>query len=349
MKRAFLYLTVALMGLGLLWSCQSNRSEEGNTETDEQQVTKRGSSGKTLELMIVTDKNLYTGVVEQVCDSLFFSQRIGQLRPDPTFSRVIIPPSSFNSQDMFRVHRNIIMIDIKPDNPNKVYRHIDRWASPQVIYDFAAKDAHSFDSMLCRCYAKILDDIYKAEHIRIEKAYNGMAGVEVMKTIEKHFGFHLTFSNEFNIYKRTSDFAWVMKRTKDYDISILIKKEPYRSLRSFDEDIILNGLDDMCKNNIPGPAEGSYMGLEREQFPIEYNKVTLADQYCIETRGLWRTFGDFMGGPYVSYTLTSPDKKELITLMGFVYSPRTDAPQINHRDLLMQCESICYSLRFSDK
>ena len=341
MKKVILPLMITLLGLNLLCSCDS-----GNTEKPS---GKRSSSGKTLELMIVTDKETYKGDVARVVDSLFFSQRLGQLRPDPMFSRVMIPPASYYEQDMFRVHRNIIIIDIKPDNPNKVYRHIDEWSSPQVVYDFVAKDAASFDSMMCRCYAKMLDDMYNAEHLRVQKAFMDMSNPELMKKIEKHFGFHLTFSKEFDIYKMTEDFAWVMKRTKDYDISVLIKKEPYRSQASFDKEIILNGLNAMCKEHVPGPAEGSYMGLERKEFPIEYNKVTLAGQYCVETRGLWRTFGDIMGGPYVSYTLTSPDNKYLITLMGFVYSPRTDVPQYNHRDFLMQCEAICYSLRFLEE
>jgi hypothetical protein len=51
-----------------------------------------------------------------------------------------------------------------------------------------------------------------------------------------------------------------------------------------------------------------------------------------------------MGGPYVSYTLLSPDKKNVIMLMGYVYCPRNKP--WTKRDLLMQVESICWSIDF---
>ena len=65
-------------------------------------------------------------------------------------------------------------------------------------------------------------------------------------------------------------------------------------------------------------------------------------KYAVETRGLWRSFGDFMGGPFVNYTLLSPDGKQLVELTGFVYCPRFDK-----RDYMMQVDGICRSIKWT--
>ena len=93
------------------------------------------------------------------------------------------------------------------------------------------------------------------------------------------------------------------------------------------------------KREVPGPAEGSYMATER-RVALEGRVVDLdGAKYCVETRGLWRLFGDFMGGPFVSYSILSPDGKQVVELTGYVYCPR-----FNKRDYLMQVDSIGRSI-----
>ena len=75
--------------------------------------------------------------------------------------------------------------------------------------------------------------------------------------------------------------------------------------------------------------------------------VTLGEDIkAVETRGLWRTYNDFMGGPFVSYTFLSPGGEEMMTLVGCVYSPSQRNKMVMKRDLLMQLDGICRSLKF---
>ena len=66
--------------------------------------------------------------------------------------------------------------------------------------------------------------------------------------------------------------------------------------------------------------------------------------YAVETRGLWNVVGDFMAGPFVSYSIVNPESDKIITAEGWVYYPNKDK-----RDLLRQLESILYSLKFVNK
>ena len=86
-------------------------------------------------------------------------------------------------------------------------------------------------------------------------------------------------------------------------------------------------------------VSGEYM-MEIKSRTVQFPTGT----YCVETRGCWRLFGNYMGGPFVSYAVLSPDNKELVTVTGYVYCPRNKP--YTKRDLLMQLESVCYSLKF---
>ena len=63
-------------------------------------------------------------------------------------------------------------------------------------------------------------------------------------------------------------------------------------------------------------------------------------KYAMESRGLWRTEGDLLGGPFVSYTIYDDDKGLIITLDAF-----TLAPEIDKRNLLFEEEAILKSFR----
>ena len=312
---------------------------------------KKGSSGKTLELMIVADKDVYRGETKALIDSLFGRPQIGLPVPEKMFDIVNIPVSSYKNTEMFQNHRNIIFCDVNPGNPDKVYMHIDEYAAPQVVFDFAVKDQASLRDMLRKYEHHILDQVYNAEHRRVIKAFKGMENFKINEAIRKQFGFGLMFSNEFAIAKQLDGFAWIRKEAKDFGIGVLVDVFPYENQNVFDEQPILDRLDTIMKRNVPSNADGSYTGIERRRdaqgnylAPITLRKVDFDSNYCIETRGCWRSFGDFMGGPYVSYTLLSPDKKNVIMLMGYVYCPRNKP--WTKRDLLMQVESICWSIDF---
>ncbi len=337
MKKTTMLLFVALTAASMMVSCGSKeRPAQG----------KKGSSGKTLEMLLVADKTVYSGSTKLLIDSLFRCPQEGFLMPEPIFDVVNIPPSSFNNAEMFQAHRNIIICDINPENPNKVYKSNDKWAAPQVVYDFAMKDRHALDSFLAKCAPMIINDMRMADRRRVIKAFNSMRAPDVMNRIKENFGFSLTVSDEFEIAKMTDDFAWIRKETKDFGVGVLVKTMPYKDKAVFEEKEILRNLDTMMKQHVPAPAENSYMGTER-RVDAARQQVTMAGQYCIETRGMWRTFGDFMGGPYVNYTLLTPDQKTVVMLTGYVYATRTTkSTPYSKRDYLMQADGICWSIAF---
>ena len=334
MKRTLIIMSAAVL---LLTACHSRQNEA---------ILKRSSSGKTCEVLLAADKSTYRGETQELIDSILREPQPGLPQPQPRFDVVNIPVSSLHNTQMFQMHRNIILCDVNPENPDKVYISHDKWATPQTMVDIAASSDSALRDLLRRYEAVIKKNIYQDEHQRMINAFYNDRNVELMMQLKEKFGFEITCSQDYRLAKtelEDPNFAWIHKETKDFTLGVLIQTMPYRDESQFAPEKIENRLDTIMKRQVPGPAKGSYMGTERREeilhTPYEYT----GSSYCVETRGMWRVYGDFMGGPFVTYTLLSPDSKQIVEVTGFVYCPRFDK-----RDYLMQVEGICNSIRWTN-
>jgi hypothetical protein len=116
----------------------------------------------------------------------------------------------------------------------------------------------------------------------------------------------------------------------------------YKNEEQFSQENIIALRDELAKKYIPGPTRGSYMGTEHrfgflsDTVQIGEDKIT-----AVETRGLWRLFNDYMGGPFVNYCFKDNNGQRFVMIDCFVYSPKT-----SKRDQLMQLESVVYGIKY---
>lgn len=330
MKRIALFFAAAL----LMVACNNRQNDA---------ILKKSSSGKTLEVLVAADKGRLSKTTRDVIDSVLRQPQGCLPQPEARFDVVSVPVSSLRNTHMFQMHRNIIILEVKDGNPDKVYIDRDKWAEPQVVVDIAASSEESLRDLLCKYEPNIVQAIYDAEHKRMQKAFYNVRNVDLMNRVKEKFGFELTFSEDFMWASEDDGFAWIRKETKDISLGVLINTSPYRSQDQFSPEKIYNRLDTIMRRHVPSPGEDGYMGTERrvemESMQVDYE----GSQYCIQTHGLWRLVAttDRMGGPFVCYSLLSPDGKQVVDLIGFVYAPR-----FNKRDYLMQVEGICASLKW---
>lgn len=315
-----------------------------NNSPENQALKMRSSSGKTCEVLVAADKVHYEGATKALLDSLLREPQAGLPQPEPRFDIINVPVTSLYNTQMFKMHRNIIVCDVKAGNPDKFYVHHNQWAEPQVVVDVAASSDSSLRAMLRNRASLVLDEFYKAEYQRMEKAFVKDRNIELMQRVKAKYGFSIVVPQEFSWAKEDGDFLWLRKETKDFGLGVLVNVSPYRSESQFEAEKIANRLDTLMKREVPGPAEGSYMATER-RVELESRQVAFgASKYGIETRGLWRLMGDFMGGPFVAYSLLSPDGATVVDLVGYVFCPRFDK-----RNYLMQVDGICRSIKWVEK
>ena len=161
---------------------------------------KRGSSGKTLEMLLVANPDVYVGDTKQLIDTIFRAPQLGLPQVEPMFDVVNIPRSSFENAEMFRAHRNVLILDLGEGNPDKVYLYRDRWATPQVVIEIAAASRRSLDSLIVRYAAQTVSEMHEADYRRIDKVFASTAGTELMREVEQQFGCPVLLPDNQGIY-----------------------------------------------------------------------------------------------------------------------------------------------------
>ena len=301
-----------------------------------------GSGGKTCEVIVVTPKDHWNGTVGDSIRAFFGAIQPGLNQPEPYFDLVNIQPRQFNESEMFRRHRNVLIVeyDAQTAMPGLEMTQ-DVWAFPQIVMKFNLRDGRDFDSLFPLCKQRLMQAVYAKEYQRIQKVFKADQALNLTARLQEEYGFGLVFPDGFGFAAADRDFGWIRKESKHYGQGIIFSVYPYLSQTDFQIENIITRRNAMCAK-IPGPTEGSYMGTEteEEEFRPFSRPVLLNGCYAVETRGLWKLEGDFMGGPFVNYLIADTANARLIMLDAYLYSPRKPK-----RDLLMQMEGIARSFK----
>ncbi len=348
MKRRNFIISLFFMILSVIFvlGCSKNDNKNGEIKTSTAENPKNlpSSGGKTLEMILVIPDEIYKGELKDSIGGYFMKACEGLSQPEPLFDVVQMNPNAFFKSEMFQKHRNVFIIDFKSTNKeNTIFQKIDYKSYPQAYFQIIANNRDSLYSLITKYSPSIIHQFYDNEHRRVAAAFRNYENIEITKKLKTTFKFSLAFSKEYLISKFEDDFAWFRKDFKvnneQKTLNIMIYKTPFLGNGMFNEEKIIELRNKISKANIPGPTRGSYMGTE-ERFPFYRNTISLNGKPAVETRGLWRLYNDFMGGPFVNYCFHDEKTNQFVMIDCFLY-----APNQTKRDELMQLESIVYSLK----
>jgi hypothetical protein len=299
--------------------------------------TKPNSGGKTLEVLVVSSKSDFEGEVGDTLRAFFMQPNLALNQAEPMFSLANISWTMFEKTEMFRRMRSIIVINFTPDIlPNFSVRQ-DVWARNQIVFQFDVSDRKEFFMLFQEKRDLMMKSFYSRERNRMIAAFKTTENYIISERLIKIFGFRLIAPEGFRILTSTPNFVSINKETKDYGQNLMIYTYPYTAT-SFKQSDIIRVRNEIAERYIFGPLEGSFMTTEMLLPPIS-TEVNLNGRYAIETRGLWKLVGDFMGGPFVNYVFLDEKTNQMVMIDGFLYSPKK-----GKRDLLMHLESIAFSI-----
>jgi hypothetical protein len=312
---------------------------------DDLTSTGKNSSGKTAEMIVVTNNQAkWEGRVGDTI-SKFFNKEFDVLpQPEPLFEISHIPAASFTDNAMFQAHHNVFILDI--DNSLRKSRldvQKDEWASPQTVIRLSAPTEEDLIVFFEESKKSILTLLMKSERERLINTFNKFRDAEVIDELKNHSRLTLELPSGFYIAKKTADFIWIRKETPKISQGIMIYTYDFVDTIAFDVSRIIAFRNSMTEEYIPGPSEGSFMKVSEDFLPVTSKRIDFNGKFAVETRGLWKLEQDFMGGPFINYTLVDGKRNKVITLDGYVYAP--NAPK---RDLMIQMEALIYSLKFED-
>ncbi len=312
----------------------------------------RQASGKAGEVIVVCGKGYWEGDVGGAIRDLLAADYPSLPQREASFDLINVPDNMFT--DMFRTHRNLVMVKISKDESEaKMGIRNDVWSTPQTIVTITAGSAEQAISLIKSDGEKLFNAIEQAERNRIIRSSKRYEEVSLRNTVTKMLGGSPYFPSGYSLKKMTDDFIWISYETSytnqgffayRIDISDLVKHNA-GGVPDITLEMLIAARNIILERNVPGMFEGTYMTTAsgEEQAPsLKWMKYKGRD--FGEIRGLWEVQNDFMGGPFVQHVFYDKDGQSLIVLEGFVYAPKYDK-----RNYLRQLEAILYSFEWEEE
>jgi len=295
------------------------------------------SAGRTLEVLVVCSRSDFEGGLGDTLREALMRPNASLNQAEPMFTLSNVIPSAFERTDMFQRMRSIIIINFTQENLRQFVVRRDVWANNQIVFQFNVPDRETF-FVLFREHQELMEQaFFHREHARMISTFRTTESFVIADRLRSTFGFRLVAPDQFRIRTSNPNFVSINRETRHFGQNLMIHTYPFTA-NSFTQEDIIRVRNEISQRYIFGPLEGSFMTTEYRVPPIS-RAVNLNGRFAIETRGLWRLIGDFMGGPFVNYVFLDEERNQMVMIDGFVY-----APGRGKRDLLLQLEAIVYSI-----
>lgn len=329
--------TLFLMALLMIVASSCGDKKEG--------PKKDRSAGGTSEILVVTQNDeQWDGMIGDTIRAFFLQAQYGLPQPEALNTLSHINVSGFS--DMFKKHKCLLIVEINPNLDKPVVETGENvWAAPQRVMKIIAPNRTAW----CQIFNeqkeayKVMYD--KVERDRIMTVLRPSNDTKITQRIKEKMGFDMTIPSGFFISKDEPDFLWIRKELEKNSFGIFIYTTPYKDTLQLELNSLVSVRDRMLQKYVPGPADGSFMTTEKEFVPPMLNYIsTFPTGFAAEMRGMWCLVGDYMAGPFVSYSFPDNKTGKLVTLEGYVYYPNHDK-----RDDLLQLQALLYSIKMPEE
>jgi len=324
MKKLFIFLSIVTI---LFASCEGDATK-----------LLPNVSGAAGEVVLVIEPNQWSSESGEL-----FRKKLSQPCPalpqkEPLFDLIHIPYNAFTN--IFKTHRNIIIAKIDKDiHEPKMILQKDVWAKPQLVINVIAPNDSSLATVLKEKGDILIAKFINKEMNRYEKNYKKYAEIEVTDKLIRKFGIGLTVPKGYTLDVDTTDFVWIESRGRSDAVQGLLVYTYNKPEVELTTDFLFAKRTQFTKKFVPGSKRNTYMTVENEMVPYR-REIMVNGVKVIELRNLWKIENDFMGGPFVNFTIVDESRNKVISIDGFVY-----APQFDKRDYMRQLEAILNSLQ----
>lgn len=313
-----------------------------NACSEDPAVMRQNITGRPNEILVVIGEDSWDGNPGELMRATLAQPQVGLPQEEPVFGLINVAPAAFKK--IFKTTRNIIQVTISSTvTTPEVLMKDNAWAFPQATVEIKAKDAAQFAELFNEYSNKILSYFISAEKSRLSETYEKTYESTVFNLLNNEFDVTMKVPPGFAVAKKNKDLVWYKYETPDISQGIILYTIPYKSDSTFTLNYMVALNDSVLQQNIPGPAEGSYMSIEKRLDQV-FNITEHNKNYASEMRGLWRLENDFMGGPYICLAELDASNQRVVVAFGYVYAPSKDK-----RNFLQQVEVMLYSLKFKQQ
>lgn len=299
------------------------------------------AQGKPYEMIVVCPQQEWTGELGDTLRAILTAPVPYLNQTEPLFDVLRVTERGFTN--MVVDHRNILKVVVDPTLPQaSVAVQYDITSEPQIVLTLQGPDDKELVEYLSAHRDELLHVLEQAERDRAVKYNRAFNNPGIEQSIRKTFGIEMSVPKGYTLAADEPDFLWARYEYPTASQGFFLYSYPYEGPQSLSEEALLAARNRFAAR-IPGPADGSYMTTS-EVFPPEYRMFRLEGRLWCELRGFWDVAGDFMGGPFVSYTTVDTAAGRVLTLDCYVYSPK-----LHKRNFLRGVEHLLYGIRFPEQ
>ena len=298
----------------------------------------KASQGAPYEVIVVCEQREWTGETGEALRNTLTAPIPNLNQTEPHFDVLRVRAQDFTG--MIADHRNILKVVTDPSlDKITIGARYNVTATPQIVLTLQGPDDRTLAGYLAENGGKLTELLETAERTRdveFAKKY-GVPGIE--KAIRQHFGAEMAVSKGYVLAAEQPDFIWARYEYPAASQGFFIYSYPYEGPASLSREALVAARNKFAAR-IPGPADGSYMTTSDAIAP-SYRMFRMEGRLWCEMRGFWDVAGDFMGGPFVSYTTVDTATNRVFTLDGYVYSPK-----LHKRNFVRGIEHLLYQIHF---
>lgn len=291
------------------------------------------SMGARCEIMVVSRKSTWLGKPGERLRRTFMAPQSGLPQAEPWFDLIYLENKNFKGY----LERNKALIILEEGPTNDFIWVKDKWAKPQNIAFFEYNDLDSLDQLIRKHWKEIFDTFRAEDLLRVAKLLEKVS--QKKYTALKNPKYEIQLPKGFATIADKDNLKILFNRGKQSDQGIIIARRPApEDFFAFNELEIYAWRDSITSRHVQASRENSYTLVDTLMPPVsrflEFNGML-----AIESRGVYRSVGDIMGGPFINYVLYDEKNKQFIMLDAFLL-----ALGLDKRNLMLELEVMLKTL-----
>ena len=317
--------------LFLLLGCSAPETNPDDTKKDTRILPP--SSGTHSELLLVMPDELWIGPAGEAFRELYLADQEGLPQSEAYFDASRVEPKEVNR--ILQKTKSIMWVEKSDTSFVKMQK--DLWARPQRIVRITAQSEKELVEEIKGSAKQVINAFKEHDMSVIQSRLRKSSYAYTHENLKKigikkmllHKGFDPTLDKE-----NLKIFATKTVKTIQY---IMVSERPMTEGMVSMDDIIAHR-DSIGKKYFEGTHEDSYM--ETELLIPPFTETTeISGMFALETRGLWRMENDFMGGPFLSYTIYDEKNNRILTVESLLYGPTA-----KKRNVILEMEAMMRSI-----
>ncbi|MDH5474706.1 MAG: DUF4837 family protein, partial [Cyclobacteriaceae bacterium] len=174
-----------------------------------------------------------------------------------------------------------------------------------------------------------------------KKLYKGKRVKGIEEVLIKEHNCFLKVPYGYKLVQNEKGFIWLRRIDTDTDRDVFIGYADYADESVFENENVIKLRQQITKKYLFDDPEKpeTYLTIQKEA-PLLQREVNFYNKYSIETKGLWKTNNNSMGGPFKSYTFVDEKLNRVYYIEGFVYSPGK-----SQREIMREMDVILETFR----